>query len=187
MYQPTRMKLVFKTVIIFLSVANLLMAQPSNYKKHTVAKGETITQIAQKYKVTPYDIYRLNPDAQNGIQENVTLLIPTSAVNKELNGNSKTHEVQPKETLFGIAKQYNTSVEELERLNPEVKMEGLKIGQTIQINGKKQEAKQEVISNGQAVYHEVQPKETMYGISKQHNITVEELELLNPEIGRAHV
>lgn len=181
MYQPTRMKLVFKTVIIFLSVANLLMAQPSNYKKHTVAKGETITQIAQKYKVTPYDIYRLNPDAQNGIQENVTLLIPTSAVNKELNGNSKTHEVQPKETLFGIAKQYNTSVEELERLNPEVKMEGLKIGQTIQINGKKQEAKQEVISNGQAVYHEVQPKETMYGISKQHNITVEELELLNPE------
>ncbi|PKP15283.1 MAG: peptidoglycan-binding protein, partial [Bacteroidetes bacterium HGW-Bacteroidetes-23] len=175
------MKLVFKTVIIFLSVTNFLMAQPSNYKKHTVAKGETITQIAQKYKVTPYDIYRLNPDAQNGIQENTTLLIPTSAVTKEQNGNSKTHEVQPKETLFGIAKQYNTSVEELERLNPEVKKEGLKIGQTIQINGKKEEAKQEVISNGQAVYHEVQPKETMYGISKQYNISVEELELLNPE------
>jgi len=175
------MKLVFKTVIIFLTVTNFLMAQPSNYKKHTVAKGETITQIAQKYKVTPYDIYRLNPDAQNGIQENITLLIPTSVVTKEQNGNAKTHEVQPKETLFGIAKQYNTSVEELERLNPEVKKEGLKIGQTIQIDGKKEEAKQGVISNRQAVYHEVQPKETMYGISKQYNVSVEELELLNPE------
>jgi len=175
------MKLVFKIVIVLMSVTNFLMAQPSNYKKHTVAKGETITQIAQKYKVTPYDIYRLNPDAQNGIQENTTILIPTSVTNKEQNGISKTHEVQSKETLFGIAKQYNTSVEELELLNPELKKEGLKIGQTIQINGKKEEPKQDIISKRQAVYHEVQPKETMYGISKQYNVSVEELELLNPE------
>jgi LysM repeat protein len=27
---------------------------------HKVEKGETINQIAQKYHVTPYDIYKLN-------------------------------------------------------------------------------------------------------------------------------
>jgi LysM repeat protein len=32
---------------------------------HKVQKGETIIQIAQKYQVTPYDIYQLNPDAQS--------------------------------------------------------------------------------------------------------------------------
>lgn len=175
------MKRVFRMVIVFLSVTNFLMAQISNYKKHTVSNGETITLIAQKYKVTPYDIYRLNPDAQNGIQENTTLLIPTSAAFNEQNGSSKTHEVQPKETLYGIAKLYNTSVEELERLNPEVKKEGLKIGQFIQVSEKKEANKQNVTSGDQAVFHEVLPRETMYGISKQYEISVEELELLNPE------
>ena len=43
---------------------------------HKVAKGETIAQIAQKYKVSPYDIYQLNPDAQAGISQNTVLLIP---------------------------------------------------------------------------------------------------------------
>ena len=28
---------------------------------HKVEDGETINQIAQKYKVTPFDIYQLNP------------------------------------------------------------------------------------------------------------------------------
>jgi hypothetical protein len=31
-------------------------------------EGETINQIALKYKVTPYDIYQLNPDAQSGLE-----------------------------------------------------------------------------------------------------------------------
>ena len=53
--------------------------QAQEYKKHTVAKGETVTNIAQKYKVTPYDIYRLNPDAKSGIQEGAVLLIPALA------------------------------------------------------------------------------------------------------------
>lgn len=175
------MKLILKTVIVFLSVTNFLAAQPSTYKKHTVAKGETVTQIAQKYKVTPYDIYRLNPDAQNGIQENAILLIPGSVLHKEPVTSVTTHEVLPKETLFGIAKRYNTTVEELEKLNPEVKKDGLKIGQTLQVSGKKEEVKQNTSLNGQAVIHEVQPKETLYSISKQYNVTVEELELLNPE------
>ncbi|MBC8884472.1 LysM peptidoglycan-binding domain-containing protein [Flavobacterium piscinae] len=158
------------------------MAQTSTYKKHIVVKGETITQIAQKYKVTPYDIYRLNPDAQNGIQENAVLLIPNSVITKVQNEEQKTHEVQPKETLFGIAKQYDTTVEELERLNPEVKTDGLKIGQTIQISGSKSEVVANVNINTKSVFHEVQPKETLYGISKQYNVSVEELEVLNPEV-----
>ena len=51
-------------------------AQKINTLKHNVVKGETITQIAQKYKVTPFDIYELNPDAKNVVQLNSVLLIP---------------------------------------------------------------------------------------------------------------
>ena len=47
--------------------------------QHNVTKGETINQIAQKYKVTPYDIYQLNPDAQSGLKPNTILLIPQNS------------------------------------------------------------------------------------------------------------
>lgn len=62
--------------------------------KHNVAKGETVYQIAKKYQVTPFDIYRLNPDAKNGVQENTTLLIPKAGSNTS----GITHKVAPKET-----------------------------------------------------------------------------------------
>ncbi|HQV36948.1 MAG TPA: LysM peptidoglycan-binding domain-containing protein [Flavobacterium sp.] len=175
------MNSVFKITFIFLCAINLLFAQPTNYKKHTVQKGETITQIAQKYKVTPYDIYRLNPDAQNGIQENAILLIPSTLLLTNQTTSAKTHQVQPKETLFGIAKQYNMSVEELEKLNPEVK-EGLKIGQLIQLKTQKAKVPLGEINQKQVIYHEVQPKETLYSIAKQYNTTVEILETLNPAV-----
>jgi LysM repeat protein len=45
-----------------------------------VEKGETINQIAQKYHVTPYDIYKLNPDAQSGLKPNSVLLIGKQSV-----------------------------------------------------------------------------------------------------------
>ena len=47
--------------------------------KYKVSAGETINQIAEKFKVTPYDIYSLNPDARTGISPNSVLLIPTKA------------------------------------------------------------------------------------------------------------
>ena len=40
---------------------------------HKVEKGETLAQIAIKYNVTPYDIYKLNPDAQAGLKTNSVL------------------------------------------------------------------------------------------------------------------
>lgn len=175
------MNLGFKIVFIFFSIVQTLVAQPDKFKKHTVQKGETITQIAQLYKVTPYDIYRLNPDAQNGIQLDSVLLIPTSAV-VATSTKMNTHEVQPKETLYGIAKQYNLSIETLEKLNPELK-DGLKIGQIIQLSSVKPSETETTQSKPKrGKIHEVLPKETLYSIAKQYDTSVEVLEMLNPEV-----
>jgi LysM repeat protein len=175
------MNLGFKIALIFLSIGQFLFAQPTNLKKHTVQKGETITQIAQKYKVTPYDIYRLNPDAQNGIQDNAVLIIPSSIV-ASISVQAKTHEVQPKETLYGISKQYNIAIEELEKLNPELK-DGLKKGQIIQLSSfKPSEIETFASKPKRGKTHEVLPKETLYSIAKQYDTSVEVLEMLNPEV-----
>jgi len=170
-----------KRVICIFAFMVVCSVFGQNFEKHKVEKGETITQIAQKYSVTPYDIYRLNPDAQSGLRPNSVLLIPKKAGIQKVNTQVITHRVQPKETLYGIEKKYNVSDDALKKANPELEKLGLQIGQTLVIPSNSG-FKTVVLSTEKIVYHEVLPKETKYSIAKQYGITIEELEKRNPEI-----
>ena len=130
--------------LFFFSLSTAAFAQ--NYTKHTVTRGETITQIAAKYKVTPYDIYKLNPDSQGGIKENDVILVPASSLTKSTEtskpseapkpkptSSAQTHTAEPKETLYSIARKYNVNVAELQALNADNLKDGLKVGQTVKI------------------------------------------------------
>jgi len=152
-----------------------------NYDKHRVENGETISQIAQKYNVTPNAIYQLNPDAQSGLNPSSILLIPKKSVVSKAVATSKTHLVEPKETLFGIAKKYAISDEALKQANPNLEKEGLQIGQTLDIPSNTV-SKTNTPTPEKVVYHEVLPKETKYSIAKLYGTTIEELEKRNPEI-----
>ena len=152
-----------------------------NYDKHRVENGETISQIAQKYNVTPYAIYQLNPDAQSGLNPSSILLIPKKSVVSKAVATSKTHLIEPKETLFGIAKKYAISDEALKQANPNLEKEGLQIGQTLDIPSNTV-SKTNTPTPEKVVYHEVFPKETKYSIAKLYGTTIEELEKRNPEI-----
>ena len=126
-------------LIVFFSSMSLFSQE--KFRQHTVSKGETISEIAQKYNVKPSAIYELNPDAVNGIKLKSVLLIPTKSKKNTTastpaiasNLPEKTHEVLPKETLYGIAKQHHIAIEDLYKINPNLEKEGLKIGQNIKI------------------------------------------------------
>lgn len=126
-------------LIVFFSSTSLFSQE--KYKQHTVSKGETIGEIAKKYHLKSEAIYELNPDAVNGIKPKMVLLIPTKSkqnntVTTPETANThpeKTHEVLPKETLYGIAKQYHTTIDELHKINPDLEKQGLKIGQIINV------------------------------------------------------
>ncbi|MBP6758145.1 MAG: LysM peptidoglycan-binding domain-containing protein [Flavobacterium sp.] len=125
-------------LIVFFSSMSLFSQE--KYKQHTVTKGETISEIAKKYNLKSEAIYELNPDAVNGIKSKMVLLIPTKSKKSNKistpdlsNQPEKTHEVLPKETLYGIAKQLNVAIEDLYKINPDLEKEGLKIGQVINI------------------------------------------------------
>ncbi len=79
------------------------------------------------------------------------------------------HEVEPKETLFGISRRYQSAVGDIVSSNPELK-QGLKIGQTIRIPFI---SKAEVPPG--ADLHNVAPGETLFSIAKQYGLTVEEI------------
>lgn len=143
-------RILFSVFLTVFSFVFTVSAKQEKYIKHTVVKGETINIIAQKYKVTPYDIYKLNPDSQNGIQLDSVLLIPPSgdiaayvapktapvtASTTTQASNPATHLVQPKETLYSLSKQYNVTVDAIKEANGDLLKEGLKIGQNIKIPG----------------------------------------------------
>ncbi|GIQ58234.1 hypothetical protein Flavo103_13700 [Flavobacterium collinsii] len=191
----------YSTLLSLIFFATSSAFSQEKVVKYTVSGGETINQIAVKFKVTPYDIYSLNPDARNGVKPNTVLLIPTSgtkaavktdvaSVKSSTPGKTVTHEVQPKETLFGIEKKYNVSDEALKAANPFLVKDGLQIGQTLTIPSKGGAVKAAVSVPAKAkstatekyVYHDVLAKETKFSIAKQYGITIEELEKRNPEI-----
>ncbi|WP_291285125.1 LysM peptidoglycan-binding domain-containing protein [Flavobacterium sp.] len=191
----------YSTLLSLIFFATSSAFSQEKVVKYTVSGGETINQIAVKFKVTPYDIYSLNPDARNGVKPNTVLLIPTSgtkaAVKTEVAaakssspGKTTTHEVQPKETLFGIEKKYNVSDEALKAANPFLVKDGLQIGQTLVIPSKGSAVKAAALTPAKTksaapekyVYHDVVAKETKFSIAKQFGMTIEELEKRNPEI-----
>ncbi|HEY0046288.1 MAG TPA: LysM peptidoglycan-binding domain-containing protein [Flavobacterium sp.] len=171
-------------LILCLLLSLSAIAQPGT-KTHTVSQGETVTKISQMYKITPHEIYRLNPNAQQGIKIGDVLKIsgePSTASSSS----SETHTVKQKETLYGIAKSHNLSVEELRELNPSVG-EGLKTGQVLIVRkraGTTSAATHstKTVKNSNSISHKVEARETKFGIAKQYGISVEELERQNPAI-----
>jgi LysM repeat protein len=172
-------------ITFFLFTANVFSQE--KVITHKVEKGETINQIAQKYRVTPFDIYQLNPDAQRGLRPDSVLLIPSKAGAKiatvpiKANAQTETHVVLAKETLYGIQKKYGVSDEDLKSANPFLENDGLQIGQILTIPSINSPKK--FVSNQEKyMYHDVLAKETKYSIAKQYGITIAELEKRNPEV-----
>ncbi|MGA9637744.1 LysM peptidoglycan-binding domain-containing protein [Flavobacterium sp.] len=177
----------FKIIPFFLLLSITVFSQEKTIT-HKIEAGETIVKIAQKYQVTPFDIYQLNPDAQRGLKPNMILLIPgksrikVTTVKPKVELTTGSHEVMPKETLYGIRKKYGVSEEELKRANPFLEANGIQIGQVLVIPNNKLNKSVAPIVTEKVIYHEVLPKETKYSIAKQYNITIDELEKRNPEI-----
>lgn len=183
-------------LIVVLFFFSCSVFSQEKYIKHTISKGDNITSIAKKYGVKPKAITDANPNAPKILKLNSVLLIPNTnqtvaAVTNEtaVNNAPGTHEVLAKETLWGISKKYNVSVEDLKTANPLLETEGLKIGQQISIPStnntvavsEKPIDDLKIVTDVEVVV-EVQPKETKYAIAKRYGITVAELEKQNPFI-----
>ena len=96
---------------------------------HTVVKGDTPYSVAKKYGITLQELLVLNPSAKDGklnIGEKLTV-----KTNTGVNSNDTDFIiVKPKQTLYGITKQYKISETDLRKLNPNLEM---KIGEKIKL------------------------------------------------------
>lgn len=109
---------------------------------YTVKQGETLYSIAKQYGIKVDDIVNANPELRTKpLGDGQVLRIPsasksnqTSVVTIPYNPPSKSqfisHTVAPKETIYGISKQYNIGADAIIDFNPSLK-DGLKEGTTI--------------------------------------------------------
>jgi|GEM_PF-296675 len=90
------------------------------------------------------------------------------------------HIVKPQETLFGVARKYNLSPAEILSANPGMS-ENLKAGQIVKIPGQKQTAQSAAgTGNDSLIYHTVEKGETLFRISRQYGVSIDELKKTNP-------
>ncbi|MFN2426840.1 MAG: LysM peptidoglycan-binding domain-containing protein, partial [Candidatus Binatia bacterium] len=103
--------------------------------EHKVGRGQTLTQIASMYRTSVDDLKSMNDikDARS-VQAGQVLKVRTSG--SQLVGGStvgRTYKARSGDTLWTIAKNNDTSVDTIKRLNPKIAAKGLKIGDTLKV------------------------------------------------------
>lgn len=141
----------FFAVIALFACSNAVMAQgvdkpvqSSNDTlgltfMHKVKKGETLYKIAKMYKMTVPQLNALNPDVKS-LSPGMSIHVVRKSVKSNSTANSVTvptqnldvHIVEKGETLYSIAKKYNTSVDVLRKIN-NFGDGNISLGQSIQV------------------------------------------------------
>ena len=151
---------------------------------HQVDEKETLFSISRRYGTTILNILDQNPTADGGLEVGQILKVPYTSGAKSQpavqTAEGLIHKVGAKETLFSISRLYGVSVDEIKEWN-NLKVNSLSMGQSLLIKKKSTTEVAEVKSKqpSGAKTHVVAPKETLFSISRQYGMTVQQLKELN--------
>ena len=168
-----------------ISQHQVLKIPAASEVRHQVQAKETVYGISKQYNIPIEKLYDLNP----GLRE-YGLKVDQFLNLADFDSESNSVVVEKGETIYSIAVKNNTTVSILYDLNPGLRENGLKVGQSIKIPGKN--VSQSVSSEDTSKDHNhseensktiiVKPKETLYNITKTHNITQDQLLKWNPKL-----
>lgn len=135
----------------------------SNY--YVVKKGDSLWSIARKYGLSVAELKALNNLSSNTLHIGDTLLV--SSVNStDDNISDEYYTVKSGDTLWGIARKYNMSVNDLKSLN-NLSSNNLSIGQKL------------IVSKSSSNDYTVVAGDTLWGIARKFNVSVDDLKSLN--------
>ena len=128
-----------------------------SFKFHTVKRGETLATIARRYNLTTLQLRDANDLRTTKVARNQTLMIPqrpapalptstgtrasaaplstrtmTAASASPLSTGTQTYRVRQGDTLYSIARQFGTTIDDLKRLN-QLSSDRIKIGDRIKV------------------------------------------------------
>ena len=197
----------------FLIIAGLTaFAGLSAQKTHIVVKGDNPYNIAKRYGMTVDDLVKLNPSSKDGKVSIGDVLVINKSVNntaatpvKSTSTAAKLGKIilKPKQTIYGITKQFQISESDLRALNPSLDS-NMKIGDEVilplaniqKFGGDQQEVAvvtetvkpivqaeptktSEVVVADENSYI-VQSKDNYFKLARKFNLNQKELFALNP-------
>ena len=152
---------------------------------HRIERGETLSSIARMYGMTAKELQMLNPGAGDYIKAG-DLLVISDPETTSAGGNSDVsyHKIQSGETLYGIGKKYNVSVEALLKSNPGVSERNFRAGETIRIPASgtgivmtTETVREDVLKGFRE--HKVKKEETWNSIARKYGIPADVLREAN--------
>lgn len=174
-------------ILLFLVTFQVFSQDAKKYTTYVVRSGETLKSIAKKVGCKVKEIKNLNPDVdKDDLTANTTLVVPNKKYNKPvIKTDSKpivkvvVHNVKAGDTFYGIAKEYNVTIQSIKDANPTT-ADGLKPGQKLRIPPKNEFTVQP--ETGKVVFYKVKKGDTKWRIATLHDISVLELEGINPNL-----
>lgn len=151
---------VVRALTRYINVPYIPINSSSSY---TVQKGDTLYSISKKYNTTVEKLKELNNLNTNALSIGQLLI-----VQEESKPNYNTYTVQKGDTLYSIAKRFNTTVDKLKELN-NLKSNLLSINDELLIPNEEIKKQEYVVQKG----------DTLYSIAKRFNTTVDNLKSKN--------
>lgn len=136
---------------------------------YIVKKGDSLYSIANKYNTTVDELKRINNLTSNILSIGQILKLPSDkASDVENEENTISYTVQKGDSLYSIARKYDTTIDRIKDLN-NLTTNLLSIGQVLLIP---------TDTNLETTYT-VQKGDSLYSIAKKYNTTVDRLKQLN--------
>lgn len=162
---------VVKAVTEYIGVPYTPVTQGGNQNIYIVQKGDSLYSIALKYGITVNELKAANNLTSNLLNIGQTLIIPSTEPEPTLPGNYTVYTVKSGDTLYKIASEYGVTVNDIIDFN-QLTTTGLVIGQQLLIP-KPSNVSQDTIT------YTVLPGDSLWKISQQCNITVDDIIQLN--------
>lgn len=139
---------------------------------YVVQKGDTLYSIANKLGTTVSELKKENNLTSNTLQIGEVLRIPTKEIYEE---EENIYIVKKGDSLYSIAKKYNTTVEELKRIN-NLTSNILSIGQVLKLPSDKAN---NVEKEENTISYTVQKGDSLYSIARKYDTTIDRIKDLN--------
>ena len=148
---------------------------PGDYKVYTVQKNDSLYKIANQFNTTVNEIIELNNLSGTTLQIGQQLLIPTTNIEP-----SDIYVVQAGDSLYKIANQFGTTVDEIKKAN-NLTSNNLSIGQQLFIPGDENTEQEppSIENNKEDITYIVKSGDSLWNIAKKYNISVNELKEYN--------
>lgn len=139
---------------------------------YVVQKGDTLYSIANKLGTTVSELKKENNLTSNTLQIGEILRIPTKEIYEE---EENIYIVKKGDSLYSIANKYNTTVDELKRIN-NLTSNILSIGQVLKLPSDKAS---NVEKEENTISYTVQKGDSLYSIARKYDTTIDRIKDLN--------